>query len=55
MADSTLVLVWVWPHPLAVTCIVIVTFAAVLDPKIWLSHRRDGVYKTLNSHESIKH
>ena len=45
----SLVLVWVWPHSLAVTCIidnaciVIATLAAVLEPKIRLSYHRDGV------------
>ena len=39
----SLVLVWVWPHSLAVTCIVIATLAAVLEPKIQLSYHRDTV------------
>ena len=52
-AHSLLVLVWVWPHSLAVICIVIVTLAAVLEPKIWLSHGRDRVtlwLQGLNTH-----
>ena len=40
---TPLVLVWVWSHSLAVTCFVIGTLAAVLQPKIHLSHSRDRV------------
>ena len=34
---------WIWPHLLAVTCIMIVTLAAVIEPKIWPSHCQDRV------------
>jgi len=56
------VLVWNWPHSLAVICIVIARLAAVLDPKIWLSNRRDrvtlwlqGLNTQSHSHKSIRH
>ena len=36
-----LVLVLVWPRSLAVTSIMIEMLAAVLKPKVWLSHHKD--------------
>ena len=56
MAHSLLVVVWVWPHLLAVTCIVIATLAVVVDPKLQLSHYRDGVtlwLQGLNTHTVV--
>ena len=38
VVQSLLLLIWVWPHSLAVTCFMITTLAAALEPKIQLSH-----------------